>query len=142
MLLTVHALTGAALGVASGNPLVAAPLGFTSHFVCDSTPHFGSVDFRKPQGFRVGVLDCMGALSVYLLLIHWLPQFFWPITVGVFFACLPDLFYLPEIFFHRQIMPRLRRFHGRIQWHESLPAILTDVTWGTLMILVLHKLAG
>lgn len=141
MLLTNHALTGAVIGLASGNPVVAAPLAFVSHFVLDSTPHFSLpwLDFKKRGGRIVGVLDCTGALIAYLSLLHFFPHQWLVITVGVFFACLPDLLYLPDIFFNYIPSKKLLRFHAKIQWSETPQGLITDAAWGSLMIYLLSR---
>lgn len=36
-----HATTGALIAAAVGNPFVAVPLAFASHFIMDAVPHFG-----------------------------------------------------------------------------------------------------
>ncbi len=36
-----HAVTGALIAGAVGNPFLAIPLAFASHFVLDAIPHFG-----------------------------------------------------------------------------------------------------
>ena len=54
MLFITHAITGATIGLASGNPILGFILGFLSHHVLDAIPHFDqgsfylSRDFRKP----------------------------------------------------------------------------------------------
>lgn len=52
MLFTTHALTGAAIGVLFGNPIAGFFLGFLSHHILDSLPHFdqGSLYISKDQG--------------------------------------------------------------------------------------------
>lgn len=141
MLLTVHTLTGALIAVATKDPLLAAPLAFTSHFVLDSTPHFGfdSLDFKTPVGKFTGVLDCFGALTGWLVLISVFPSQWLLISVGVFFACLPDLLYLPDIFFNYIPSKKLLRFHSRIQWSQTPMGTITDATWASAVIYMLAQ---
>lgn len=142
MLLTVHTLTGALIAVAVKDPALAAPLAFTSHFVLDSTPHFGldGLDFKTNKGKIVGVLDCFGALITWLVLISLFPAQWFLITVGVFFACLPDLLYLPDIFFGFVPSKKLLRFHSRIQWSQTPVGTITDAAWASAVIYMLAQL--
>lgn len=142
MLLTVHALTGALIGLSVEDPIIAAPLGFISHFVLDSTPHFGldGLDFKTPKGKVVGVLDCFGALMVWLVLMWHFPIYRLVITTGIFFACLPDLLYLPDIFFNYIPSKKLLKFHSRIQWSQTPLGTITDASWAILVIYLLSRL--
>lgn len=141
MLLTVHTLTGALIALSVKDPALAVPLAFTSHFVLDSTPHFGfdSLDFRTKVGKLVGVLDCLGALVSWLILISVFPAQWFLISTGVFFACLPDLLYLPDIFFGYIPSKKLLRFHSKIQWSQTPFGTITDATWAAAVIFLLAK---
>ena len=52
MIFTTHAITGATIGVLSGNPILGFIFGFISHFVLDALPHFdqGSFYVDKDKG--------------------------------------------------------------------------------------------
>lgn len=136
MLLTAHTLTGALIALAVKDPALAAPLAFTSHFVLDSMPHFGikGLDFKTPKGRLVGILDCTGALVAWLVMMAVFPGHWFLVSVGVFFACLPDLLYLPDIFLNKIIGKKLRIFHSRIQWGESPAGTVVDVIWAGVVI--------
>lgn len=141
MLLTVHTLTGALIALAVKDPALAAPLAFTSHFVLDSTPHFGidGLDFKTSKGKIVGVADCFGALITWLILISIFPAQWFLVSIGVFFACLPDLLYLPDIFFNFIPSKKLLRFHSRIQWSQTPFGTITDVSWAVIVIFLLSR---
>ena len=140
MLLTVHALTGVTLGTVIENELILAPAAFGSHLVLDSVPHFGikDLDFRTRKGLIVGSLDFAGALLVLATSIFIAPERFAHTFIGWLGATLPDLFYIPEVFFDLRPFPRFKAFHHRIQWSESPLGTVIDIIWGTLMALVLH----
>lgn len=143
MLLTVHALTGITLGSYIEDKLVLAPISFGSHFALDSLPHFGlkGLDFRTPKGFIIGSLDFAGALSVLAIGLLVAPDRSTNTIIGWLGATLPDLFYLPEVFFNIVVFPSLKAFHHRIQWAETLPGTVVDIVWGTLMAwLFFHRL--
>jgi hypothetical protein len=141
MLLTVHTLTGALIALSVKDPLLAVPLAFISHFVLDSTPHFGidGLDFKTPKGKVVGVADCFGALVAWLILITLFPAQWLLVSIGVFFACLPDLLYLPDIFFNFVPSKKLLRFHSRIQWSQTPTGTITDATWASVVIYLLTR---
>lgn len=53
MMFTTHAVVGAALGVAAGEPLYGFLGGFASHHLLDMAPHFDQGSFRtKKEGAR------------------------------------------------------------------------------------------
>lgn len=133
MFLTNHVITGAVIALAANNPVLAAPLAFASHFALDSVPHFGfkGASFKTPKGFALGLTDGLVSLGVYLYLISNYPQRFWLISTGMFFAALPDLFYIPDILFNKRFDPKaMQRFHSWIQ--IELPrGILVEIIWMT-----------
>lgn len=142
MFLSNHVITGAVIALGVKDPVAAAPLAFASHFALDSVPHFGfkGASFKTPKGFALGAVDGAVSLAVYLYLISNYPQHFWLITVGMFFAALPDLFYIPEILFNKRFDPKaMRSFHHKIQ--IELPrGILIEMIWGYLIVGLLGSL--
>ncbi|MEO7617996.1 MAG: hypothetical protein ABIS59_04110 [Candidatus Saccharibacteria bacterium] len=140
MLLTVHALTGVALGSVIEHEVLLAPVAFGSHLVLDSVPHFGikGLDFRTPKGFIIGSVDFAGALVVLGVSLFVAPDRFAHSFIGWLGATLPDLFYIPEVLFKITPFPRFKAFHHRIQWSETLPGTAIDLIWGSLMAWVLH----
>ena len=141
MLLTVHTLTGALIALSVKDPLLAAPLAFVSHFVLDSTPHFGidGLDFKTPKGKVVGIADCVSAFIVWLILISLFPSHWFLVSIGVFFACLPDLLYIPDIFFNFIPSKKLLRFHSRIQWSQTPIGTITDASWATMVVYMIAQ---
>ncbi len=143
MLLTNHALTGAVLALNLPNPEILAPVAFASHLAMDGLPHVGSKSWGKlfdtPSGRAVGVLDSTVALTSYLLVLHFFPQYWLMITVGVFFACLPDLFYVPQIVFGVIWDKSLRRLHAWVQWSETPSGIVGDIAWASAMVYILVR---
>ena len=70
MLFTSHAIVGAAVGVAAGNPYYGFLGGIASHHVLDAIPHFDQGTFRvKKEGYRVLVSY---SLSLDLRVWDWL----------------------------------------------------------------------
>src|SRR5206468_8014016 len=102
MTATNHALTGAFIGLAVGNPLVAIPAAFASHFICDALPHFdvpgktaeariGSKAFLYLQIMLGGFL-CLVLVAVLAVARpqHWLTACF-----CAFVATSPDILAIP-----------------------------------------------
>lgn len=64
MIATNHALTGAAIAVVIKQPILAIPLAFVSHFICDAIPHFGvDLKFNSRAMYVWLILDGLFALS-------------------------------------------------------------------------------
>ncbi|MFA5133621.1 MAG: hypothetical protein WC459_02350 [Patescibacteria group bacterium] len=102
MLFTTHAITGATIGILSGNPLLGFGLGVLSHHILDAIPHFdqGSLYIDKDRGpiwlgakyeekqkFKVRrdwiILFADWAVSgaIFLYLLIRLPISFWPLLI-------------------------------------------------------------
>lgn len=132
MLLTNHTLTGALIALTVNNPVLAAPLATASHFALDSLPHFGirGMSFKERRGFMIGFADASVSLAMYITLIALMPQNFVLITAGMFFAALPDLFYIPDILWGKRYDPKVvQRFHHWIQWGERPWGLFVEAVW-------------
>lgn len=49
MVFTTHAITGAGIGILSGNPILAFIFGIISHFILDALPHFDQGGFYMKE---------------------------------------------------------------------------------------------
>ena len=116
MVFTTHAITGAAIGLATGNPILAFVFGFLSHFILDSIPHFdqGSFYMDKDKGpawlgakyeeskekFKTGkrdwiilFFDFAVAGAIGLCLLFYVPMNCWLLLIlGGLGGILPDVF--------------------------------------------------
>lgn len=146
MFLTNHALTGAAIGLALPAPEAVVPLAFASHFALDALPHFGMAHWSNFQGFQdprwraVGTADSVLATGVAVGLCLIFPGRALPIALGAFCAMLPDLFYVPEIFFKVRLDKALRRFHHWVQWGERPWGWIIELAWAAGMAWVIRRL--
>lgn len=124
MLLTVHVLTGATVGLATGNFAISAPVCFATHAVLDALPHwsFPIPKQRTLQSFLQSFgPDLVGAVLLYAIL----TGVFWDqwllMTWGVAWAILPDWL---TLYRNRRPWKRLLRpfyaFHNNIQWEVAL----------------------
>jgi len=140
MTATNHALTGALIGLSIGNPWLALPAAFASHFVLDAVPHFGfknaksleewlpDIRFKLMLAFEVVFCFCI-VLALFLLR----PDHWFLGALCAFVAASPDLYSLPIFLYYNQVTARpikwnaFRRFHLGIQ---------TERTWGAWIELV------
>src|SRR5580698_6794981 len=94
-----HALTGAAIGLLIEEPVIAVPVAFISHYLCDMIPHYGGGipedEELKSTIFKVLlVLDIVLCALLVLLLALRRPYHWIIAAVCAFAAASPDLFSL------------------------------------------------
>jgi len=138
-----HTLTAGLIAITVKEPALIAPLALGSHFVLDMLPHYGEYP-RFGRGtkayYRIIAADGVLTLIAYLVLIHAWPQLWFAISVGVFFALLPDLLW-PLALYVKQRGPlwAFFRFHKNIQ-RESLRGSIVEGVWLVGMTWVLAAL--
>lgn len=144
-----HALTGALIGLTVSNPVLALPLAFLSHFVCDLIPHYdppGDESQRISTKSFARSLVWQAALCGLIVLLIGLtrPQNWLSAVICAFLATSPDLFWIPK-FIHAQktgkTLPNTNwfwRFHVWIQWKTGPKLIWAEAVWfvafGALLI--------
>lgn len=134
-----HALTGALVGLISGQPLVAIPVALASHFVCDALPHFGvrSTDtgLFKTKAFRLQLLlDAMlcGALVAVLAdrhPLHWVLA-----ALCAFVATSPDFAWIGKFVRANKGQKPTKgnwftRWASDIQWFQRPPGAVVELAW-------------
>jgi len=152
MLTTPHVLTGAAVGVATGNPIAGFIAGLASHIALDAIPHTdpGTWHMGEPYPFpmhagdwTVGLVDLFVAGYSLLYLAGHAPLLAAGPIAGVIGGVLPDviglspLFYPPLIkttFMQRYIafMKRGERTARPDQWVMGLvtqAVVVVGVVW-------------
>ena len=143
MVATNHAVTGALLGLAIGNPLLAVPVAFASHFVLDAVPHYdppGNESERiGAKRFRVQLAadaSLCFLLVVCLALTH--PRHWVTAAFSAFAATSPDLFWIPKFLHAQRTGKTLQssnvfwRFHSWVQWHTSPKLAPLELVWFAL----------
>jgi hypothetical protein len=141
-----HALTGATIGVLIGEPLIAVPLAFVSHYICDMIPHYGTAIAEEKElnsvQFRVLLfLDfCLCVLLVVILALY-KPQFWILAAVCAFVATSPDLFSINRYRSARRGTTSkpgsyIKFAHG-IQWFERPIGAVVEVAWFIAMLIIL-----
>ena len=138
MTATNHALTGAAIGLIVGQPILAVPLAFLSHFICDAIPHFRS-SLPEKQMFQAWWFKkylVAEAILVFVIL-----SFFaidqplnWQLAIICsIVAVLPDVFLFNrfnKVRNNKKWKPSLFiKFSSGIQWFERPIGGLVEVAW-------------
>jgi hypothetical protein len=141
-----HALTGAAIGVLIGEPVIAVPLAFVSHYVCDVIPHHGrqqpETEELNSTSFRVLLLAdfCLCVLLVLILTLQ-RPHYWVLAAICAFVAASPDLFSINRYRNARhgkppKLNPYLR-FASGIQWFERPLGAVVEIVWFIAMLIIL-----
>ncbi len=145
MLLSLHAVTGAVIGIAVHQPLLSAPIAFATHVLLDATPHW---NFPVPQkrtlrGFWVSFgPDMVGTILVTGLLMFWFSEVWLSVLWGVCWASLPDFLTL----FEKQdpwarILRAFYTLHERAQWEVSRgPGLAIQGFYLAILVFVLISL--
>jgi len=132
MFLSAHLLAGMSIGKATGNPYIAAPAGFISHYLIDALPHFEGSSFRKvgdkEEGFKNWVewlLVILDLLFVIFILFYFKIWQHPTLLIGGFFAMLPDLF--DHVPFWNKFFRKTKLF----KWlHDKVHAEIHWTTYG------------
>lgn len=137
-----HALTGALIGFAIGNPWLAVPAAFLSHFACDAIPHYDPPEtssVRRINSRRfiwefliLGAVLCLVVVAVLAWAhpVHWLLA-----AICAFTATSPDLFWVPRFLQVKRtgkdapLTNMFLRFHADIQWKTGPRLIWLEAAW-------------
>lgn len=146
MTATNHALTGAAIGLIVGQPLVALPAALLSHFVCDALPHFGSnispkIRLKTKRFRNYLLLEAGLCFSLVLVLAVLRPQHWLLASVCAFLAASPDLLQVNKYLKMRRGQHWKRsafaKFAADIQWFERPIGAVVEIAWFVAAIVVL-----
>lgn len=136
-----HALTGALIGGVIAQPVLAIPLAFASHFVCDAIPHFGQEPGKRNWKFK-SVLAFDGfALSIGLVIALATENYFPAFTALV--AISPDFVWIARYIFKEKwgtINPgpknKFSQWHSSIQKYETEQGIFVEIPYFILLLLL------
>ncbi len=146
MTATNHALTGAAIGLLIGQPVVAIPAALASHFICDIIPHYRAdvteKRLLKSNKFRNYLLLEAAVCLLIVIGLAVLHPLNWRLAaICAFVAASPDLLYINR---YRQVRRghswrpgRFVAFASRIQWFERPIGGAVEVAWFIAAIAVL-----
>jgi hypothetical protein len=140
---TNHALTGAVIASVVGQPLLAVPLAFASHFLLDSLPHFGE-DIHPLSKFtkKVWIIDFVFLSSFVLLLIV---SSNWLLLAGAIAAISPDFAWIYRFIVKEKRgklrppkMNKFNTFHSSIQKYETKYGLIVEVVWFVFASAILY----
>lgn len=119
MLETPHSVFGAAIGAATGNPYVAAPVSFMLHFPGDALPHWNpQFPFHSKPLYAFVVADFTLALVFVGVC-----RIFFPdqpeVWIGALGGILPDILLGIRFVFQVRWLRAYERFHTSIQTEVS-----------------------
>lgn len=143
-----HALTGAAIGLAIQQPLLAVPLAVVSHFALDGLPHFASKRMKPGSTAFLYYLAADAGIcgAVVLTFAIMQPPFWFLASVCAFAAASPDFLWFQE-FLAAQAgrKPKQRtswfmKLHANVQWYQKEPGAIIELAWAGLMLATLAKL--
>ncbi len=123
---TAHSLVGAAIAAKLGNPALAIPLVFASHFILDCVPHWdtGTHWHERPKEatFLYSALDVFLGVGLSLLLFGTTVNLFY-LLLMIFVSTLPDWIQSPYIFWNIKLPP--------VYWFYKIQSKLNnkDGTW-------------
>ena len=142
-------MTGAVVGVAVTNPLLALPLAFLSHFAQDAIPHHDDpkrFPLDSKQFTHVLILDAaLCVVLVGLLFFHASDSWF---IAGIcaFLATSPDLMWMPRYLHAKRTgadpgtKGKVQKFHERVQWLTLPKGIYVEIVWAVGIAVLLAKL--
>jgi hypothetical protein len=140
MTATNHALTGALIGLAVGQPLIAVPAAVVSHFICDAIPHF---DFDtdipekvklKTKKFQNYLIAEAGLCTLIVILLAIFQPNHWVLAaVCAFAAASPDLLKINKYMKLRRGQPwkrsRFTKWTDDIQWFARPIGGVVEIAW-------------
>jgi hypothetical protein len=141
-----HALTGTAIGLLVGQPLLAVPLAVGSHYVCDVLPHFGTglpdKVVLKSNKYRDYLAVEAGLCFLLVVgLAGFRPQHWLLAAICAFAAAAPDLLSINKylaIRRGRRWQPgRYVRFASAIQWFERPIGAVVEVAWFVAALVII-----
>lgn len=149
MTATNHALTGALIGLAVANPVVALPMAFASHFVLDAVPHYGGshnpLHWMRSRLFKsLLVVDVCFCIGLVLILSSARPAHWLVAALCAFVATSPDLFWVKQFLTavrRNHFVPGkalFLRFHDFVQWFQRPIGWVVECAWfaGAVVLLL------
>jgi len=145
MTATNHAITGAFIGLALGNPYLAIPLSLVSHYAMDTLPHFGKMWPLKSKKFvNYLLIEALFCFLIVLSMFIVRPQHYILGMICAFIAAAPDLlsikFFKKTIEGKKYVPGRYFKFASGIQKKESPENIKYDILWFIVLLILFIKL--
>lgn len=135
MILTTHALVGAAIGKKINNLWVVIPVVLVIHFILDSFRHGEYFDSRtatfKNTAWKV-ILDLsIGSGIILFFLLHFCHSLTTArnVILGAFFSMLPDLTTVLYWKFHWKFLEKIKKFHSFAHRYSRFPEYSPQRKW-------------
>ena len=136
-----HVLAGTAIGLATKNPLLAAPLAFALHYLLDALPHYDYGGKPPSPGFwHTWIIDAIASTSVLLAVALDAPELAAAAVVGGLFAELPDVLHIYHLKAKKQYW--FFRFHAWVQWSETKNGLFYELGYLIIFALINLSLLG
>lgn len=152
MLAINHALTGAVIGLSIGNPVLAIPAAFVSHFALDAVPHYdppGTEHTRISTARFTKQLttDASVCLILVIILCFAKPTDWLLASACAFVATSPDFFWLPKYIAAQKnkVLTNTNwflRFHSFVQWRTGPRLWWVEAMWFTTATLMLMSITA
>lgn len=146
---TNHGMTGAVIALLVKEPVIAVPLSYSSHFVCDAIPHFGLAPGDKlfDKKFNITLIcDFIIAVIMMIILARLFPSQKIVIWLSMVAAASPDLMwayynlYIEKIKGRKPKLGIIARFHTWIQWSQTPKGWFVEIAWFLAATLLIIKL--
>lgn len=146
MTATNHALTGAVVALVIQEPILAIPLAFLSHFAVDYIPHFSfkDSDMFKRNFNTLLISDALMCIFLVGLTYLFIPEMWLVVSVCMFVATSPDLFWIYPRLYKEKIKGLPRNDGAFSAWHSGIQSrshnrfarrgIRNELLWSALMI--------
>jgi len=131
MTATGHAIIGTVIAAKVGNPALAIPIAFASHFLADALPHWDTATNRRKKSimrfFSESFIDVVLGFVLSWIIIAWL----FPTTnlmyafIIIIVSELPDWLTAPYLFFKLEIQPFISIYKLQKKFDTEL-----DLPWG------------
>ena len=148
MTATHHALTGAAIGLIVGQPILAIPLALVSHFILDAIPHFAfSTDGEKVLRTKLFrnylIVEALLCFLIVCFLFASQPTNWLLAAICAFVAASPDFLhinkYIKKVRGQEWKQGWFSKFAVGIQWFQRPIGGVVEVAWCIAMIVIIAQ---
>ena len=125
MLITPHFITGAAIGLTTGQIWPTIFLALLSHFVLDSVPHRDDVredgDYISTRQYKASLVDLIIASSIFVGVVVMMGLDWKIALLGSFFGIFPDMIEVVALFYKPFTRVRwYKTFHAFHMWIQQV----------------------
>jgi hypothetical protein len=135
MILTTHALVGAAIGKNISNPWLIVIISLVVHFILDGFRHGEYFDSRiaciRNTWWKVALDFSIGGIIIFSTIFIYKDNFeiIRNILLGSFFSMFPDLLTILYWKFHWKILEKIKNFHAFCHHYDRFPKFGKERQW-------------